>query len=69
MSDRITIERDGGVADVRLNRADKMNARIAMILGESEVESGVVQLKDLAGKTQEEVPRADAGERAKALLS
>ena len=26
MSDRITIERDGGVADVRLNRADKMNA-------------------------------------------
>jgi len=26
MSDRIIIERDGGVADVRLNRADKMNA-------------------------------------------
>ena len=26
MSDRITVERDGGVADVRLNRADKMNA-------------------------------------------
>ena len=26
MSDRITVERDGGVADVRLNRPDKMNA-------------------------------------------
>jgi enoyl-CoA hydratase/carnithine racemase len=26
VSDRIVIERDGGVADVRLNRADKMNA-------------------------------------------
>ncbi len=26
MSDRITVNRDGGVADVRLNRADKMNA-------------------------------------------
>ncbi len=26
MSDRITVARDGGVADVRLNRADKMNA-------------------------------------------
>ncbi len=26
MSDRITVERDGGVADVRLSRADKMNA-------------------------------------------
>ncbi len=26
MSDRITVDRDGGVADVRLNRADKMNA-------------------------------------------
>lgn len=26
MSDRLTVERDGGVADVRLNRPDKMNA-------------------------------------------
>ncbi|MDH3296227.1 MAG: enoyl-CoA hydratase, partial [Acidimicrobiia bacterium] len=26
VSDRISIERDGGVADVRLNRPDKMNA-------------------------------------------
>lgn len=26
MSDRVTIEMDGGVADVRLNRPEKMNA-------------------------------------------
>jgi len=26
MSDRVTIEIDGGVADVRLNRPEKMNA-------------------------------------------
>jgi histidyl-tRNA synthetase len=45
-----------------------MNARIAMILGESEVENGVVQLKDLKAKTQDEVPRANAAERVNAIL-
>ncbi len=45
-----------------------MNARIAMILGESEIEKGVVQLKDLQQKTQEEVPRAEVAGRIRALL-
>ena len=34
-----------------------------------EVEEGVVQLKDLKNKTQEQVPRADAANRVRALLS
>jgi histidyl-tRNA synthetase len=40
-----------------------------MILGESEVENGVVQLKDLEKKTQDEVSRAEAAKRAKAIVS
>jgi len=40
-----------------------------MILGESEVEEGVVQLKDLQKKTQDKVPRAKAAKRVHALLS
>jgi histidyl-tRNA synthetase len=52
----------------QLRRADKMNARLAVILGQSEVEQGAVQLKDLRAQTQEQVPRSAASERARALL-
>jgi histidyl-tRNA synthetase len=66
----IRVESDlrGGSLKSQLRRADKMNARIAMILGESEIENGVVQLKDLKNQTQQEVPRADAATRVKELL-
>ncbi|MFW2388883.1 MAG: His/Gly/Thr/Pro-type tRNA ligase C-terminal domain-containing protein [Polyangiales bacterium] len=40
-----------------------------MILGESEVENGIVQLKDLQNKTQDDVPRAEAASRIQALLA
>ena len=59
----------GGSLKSQLRRADKINTRIAMILGESEVEEGVVQLKDLLKKTQDKVPRAEAAKRVHALLS
>jgi enoyl-CoA hydratase/carnithine racemase len=39
MSDRIIVERDGGVADVRLNRPDKMNA-LDMAMFDALVEVG-----------------------------
>ena len=45
-----------------------MNARFALILGESEVENGVVQLKDLRAQTQNEVPRADIAARIHDLM-
>ncbi len=48
----------------QLRRADKSGAKIAMILGPSEVERSVVQLKDLAAGEQAEVPRAEAAARA-----
>jgi histidyl-tRNA synthetase len=65
---RVESDLRGGSLKSQLRRADKMNAHIAMILGESEVENGVVQLKDLKAKTQEEVARAEVAARVKALL-
>ena len=65
---RVESDLRGGSLKSQLRRADKMNARIAMILGESEVENGVVQLKDLKAQTQEEVERAEVGVRVKAIL-
>jgi histidyl-tRNA synthetase len=67
----IRVESDlrGGSLKSQLRRADKMNARFALILGESEVESGVVQLKDLRAQTQEEVPRSDVAGRIAALIA
>ena len=59
----------GGSLKSQLRRADKLNTRIAMILGESEVEEGVVQLKDLQKQTQDKVPRAEAAQRVRTLLS
>ncbi len=66
---RVESDLRGGSLKSQLRRADKIDARIAMILGESEVEEGVVQLKDLKNKTQEQVPRADAANRVRTLLS
>jgi histidyl-tRNA synthetase len=66
---RVESDLRGGSLKSQLRRADKIDARIALILGESEVEQGVVQLKDLKNKSQEQVPRADAAARAKSLLS
>ena len=40
----------------KLRRANSSGARWCLILGESELERGVVQLKDLAEHTQEELP-------------
>jgi histidyl-tRNA synthetase len=65
---RVESDLRGGSLKSQLRRADKMSARIAMILGESEVENGVVQLKDLEQKTQDEVARAEVAKRVKAIL-
>ncbi|MBW2509039.1 MAG: histidine--tRNA ligase [Deltaproteobacteria bacterium] len=65
---RVESDLRGGSLKSQLRRADKMSARIAMILGEAEVDDGVVQLKDLQKKTQDEVPRAEAAARAKTIL-
>jgi histidyl-tRNA synthetase len=66
---RVESDLRGGSLKSQLRRADKINTRVAMILGESEVEEGVVQLKDLQNNTQDKIPRADAAKRIHALLA
>jgi histidyl-tRNA synthetase len=59
----------GGVAEVdgrttsvraKLRRANATGARLCVILGDSELEAGVVSLKDLFAHTEEQVARATA---------
>ena len=39
-----------------LRRANALGARLCVILGDGELERGVVAVKDLAAHTQEEIP-------------
>ena len=59
----------GGVAEVdgralslkaKLRRANATGARLCVIVGDTELESGVVTLKDLLARTEEQVSRATA---------
>lgn len=54
------VDMRGGSIKSMLRRANDLGARLAMILGDSELEKGVVQLKDLVGKAQDDVPRGQA---------
>jgi histidyl-tRNA synthetase len=40
-----------------LRRADSLAATICVVVGDSELDKGIVQVKDLAEHTQTEVPR------------
>jgi histidyl-tRNA synthetase len=53
------VDARGGSLKSMLRRANALAAPIALILGQGEIERGVVQLKDLAAHAQEDVPRAD----------
>src|SRR5262245_23478018 len=53
----ITVEQDyRGNMKRRMQRANKINARAAIIIGDDELAKGVVQLKDLDSQEQREVP-------------
>jgi histidyl-tRNA synthetase len=51
-----------------LRRADASGARLCLVLGESELEREVVQLKDLAAHQQHEVPLVTVVSNVTALL-
>jgi histidyl-tRNA synthetase len=53
---RAEIDGRGGRLKAMLRRADALGAKLCVIFGESEIERGVVAVKDLAGRTQEELP-------------
>ncbi|MDH5493191.1 MAG: histidine--tRNA ligase [Myxococcales bacterium] len=56
---RIDGDLRGGSLKSQLRRADKVGARLALLLGPRELEEGLVQLKDLRDKAQQDVPRAE----------
>ena len=47
----------------RMERANRSGARIAVIIGEAELEAGTAQVRDLDAGTQEQVPLADLPDR------
>jgi histidyl-tRNA synthetase len=59
----------GGSLKSLLRRADSLGARICLVLGDTELERGVVAVKDLAARSQEEVARPNVLERVTAILS
>jgi histidyl-tRNA synthetase len=52
---RVEIDHRGGSLKSQLKRADKLRARLAVIVGDHEVKSGRLTLKDLANSTQQEI--------------
>jgi len=58
----------GGSLKSLLRRADATGARLCLVLGDSELERGLVTMKDLAARSQVEVPRSELVPRAEALL-
>ncbi|HEY4158243.1 MAG TPA: histidine--tRNA ligase [Polyangiaceae bacterium] len=52
-----------------LRRADGLGATACLVLGDSELDQGVVQLKNLGAHSQEQVARADVVERVRAVFS
>ncbi|GGF00122.1 histidine--tRNA ligase [Aliidongia dinghuensis] len=51
----------------RMKRADKIEARVALVLGEDELARGAVTFRDLDAGSQEEVPLDGLAERLKGL--
>jgi histidyl-tRNA synthetase len=65
---RVEIEHRGGSLKSQLKRADKLRARLAIIVGENEVAAKRLQVKDLAAGTQFEVAEADLESKVRQLL-
>jgi histidyl-tRNA synthetase len=59
----------GGSLKSLLRRADSVGARVCLVLGDTELERGVVALKDLVEKSQSDVPRAELVARVTAALA
>ncbi len=53
----------------QLRRADKLGARVALILGDDELARGVVQWKRLVGEGQGEAPRAEIANHLRSILA
>ncbi len=64
----VEIEHRGGNLQKQLKRANKLRARLAVIIGGNEIASGKLTVKDLVQGTQSEVPAADLESKIRQLL-
>lgn len=55
----VVVEGRGGSLKSMLRRANSLGSTTAIVLGDGELDRGVVQLKDLANHAQSDVPRAE----------
>ncbi|WP_118985677.1 histidine--tRNA ligase [Photorhabdus sp. CRCIA-P01] len=65
---RLMTNHGGGNFKKQLGRADKQGAKIALILGEDEVRSGQVAIKDLRTGEQQTLPQSEIAARLVELL-
>ena len=65
---RTEVEHRGGSLKSQLKRADKLRARLAIIVGENEVATRRLQVKDLLSGQQLEIPEGELESRVRALL-
>ena len=65
---RVEIEHRGGSLKSQLKRADRLKARLAIIVGEAEVAARKVQIKDLAAGKQFEAPEGEIEAKIRGLL-
>jgi histidyl-tRNA synthetase len=65
---RTEVEHREAGLKAQLKRADKLKARLALLIGEDELRSGKLALKDLASGQQHEVTSADIESRIHQLL-
>jgi histidyl-tRNA synthetase len=65
----VDVDGRGNSMKSMLRRANGVGARFCVILGDAELERGVVKLKDLTGHAEEELPRATAVDTIVARVS
>ncbi len=66
---RTELDGRGGSVKSMLRRANALGARACLLLGDAELERGVVKIKDLAGHTEQEEPLAAAADRIAELVA
>ncbi|HEX7669012.1 MAG TPA: histidine--tRNA ligase, partial [Polyangiaceae bacterium] len=57
---RVDVDGRGNSLKSMLRRANSLGAALCVILGDTELDAGIVKVKDLAGHTEDSVPRATA---------
>ena len=63
-----SMEFEGRSLKAQMKRADRLGARVALIVGTDELARGEVTLRDMRSSEQRAVPRAGAVDAARALL-